>query len=101
MGPFLQSPVVGNFSGSASIRLRYPIGHKTPAHEHQLALTSVAIQSDDGPKCLWRNVPTRAKVGKGWAINLEVIGNALLVCVVHIARTWPEGSRYSVRFQCN
>jgi hypothetical protein len=48
-------------------------------YKHQLTLAGVTAQADDALERLRRNIPARTEVGQGWAVNSEVLGNALLI----------------------
>jgi hypothetical protein len=63
----------------------YSERYKTPAHEHQFALTGVAIEADNRLEGLWRYVPARPEVGQQGAMNGEALGNALLVRMSNVS----------------
>jgi hypothetical protein len=64
---------------SLGIRRQYPIGHKTPAHEHQPALTGVAIEADNWLEGLRRYIPTWPKVRQNGSVYREEFCDLLLI----------------------
>ena len=57
----------------------HPEGNQSPPHEHDLALSAVAVQSDDGLKGLRSYVVRFAEIGRRRPMYMEVIGYSLLI----------------------
>jgi hypothetical protein len=61
-----------------------------PAHHHDLALASIAIEADNGLKGLRCYVPRRTEVSNGRPIDMEVLRNALLIGASDVVATHEE-----------
>jgi hypothetical protein len=72
---------------SPMLRVFRPEGNQAPSHKHDLALTRVAVETNDRLKRLRRYIPARPKVGQRRTVNGEVLGDLLLVRSANVAAT--------------
>jgi hypothetical protein len=79
----VRSPMLGSLAQKEK-------GIKAPSHQDQLALAGVSIQPDDRLKRLRRYVLARPEVGQGRAVEVEVLGDALLIGATGVTATHPD-----------